>query len=128
MRPMQQHALTCSRRLSYFHGRVSLPQYGGIPLWLRENKQTVFRTNDTTWKYEMANFVSVVMKYVQPYLARSGGPIILAQIENEFDYAEDGKPGSIEYVKWCGQLAESYDSGLVWGMCQSHGISAVHNS
>jgi hypothetical protein len=26
-------------------------------------------------------FVSVVMRYVEPFLARNGGPIILAQIE-----------------------------------------------
>ena len=56
-------------------------QYGGIPLWLREDRRTVFRTNDTTWQYEMNVFTSVVMRYVQPFLARNGGPIILAQIE-----------------------------------------------
>ena len=25
-------------------------QYGGIPLWLRENKTTIYRTNDTQWE------------------------------------------------------------------------------
>ena len=99
--------------------------YGGIPLWLREDKETVFRTNNTQWesaqcthslhlpsftppapvsplhpsclmhppplpyvpslplatRYEMTVFVDLVMRMVQPLLARNGGPIILAQIE-----------------------------------------------
>lgn len=46
--------------------------YGGIPLWMREDKSIVYRTNDTKWEYEMTVFVNLIMKYVQPYLARNG--------------------------------------------------------
>ena len=56
--------------------------YGGLPLWLRDRTRH-FRTNDSAWESEMATFVSYITHYVEPYLARNGGPIILAQIENE---------------------------------------------
>ena len=39
---------------------------------------------------------------------------------------EGGDAGNAAYVQWCGKLAESYDSDLVWGMCQSHGNSQRH--
>ena len=28
-------------------------------------------------------------------------------------------PEQDAYIEWCGDLATSYDSGLVWGMCQT---------
>ena len=52
-------------------------------------------------------------------LARNGGPLILAQIENEYDIANHHTPADEAYVQWCGDLAQSYDSGLVWGMCST---------
>ena len=51
--------------------------YGGLPMWLRTGMK--FRTNDTAWEHEMETFVSYITKYVEPWLARNGGPIILAQ-------------------------------------------------
>ena len=47
-------------------------------MWLRTGM--AFRTNDTAWEHEMETFVSYIVKYVEPYLARNGGPIILAQV------------------------------------------------
>ncbi|KAK4590911.1 hypothetical protein RGQ29_021204 [Quercus rubra] len=48
-----------------------------------------------------------------------GGPIILSQIENEYGnimgpYGEAGK----ECVNWCAKLAESFNIGVAWIMCQ----------
>lgn len=68
--------------------------YGGIPLWLRENKSTIYRTNNTVWEYEMTVFTNVILKYINQHLARNGGPIILAQIENEYDNMEGNDPGN----------------------------------
>ncbi|KAL4018529.1 hypothetical protein IC575_022127 [Cucumis melo] len=49
-----------------------------------------------------------------------GGPIILAQIENEYGnvmtlaYGDAGK----EYINWCAHMAESLNIGVPWIMCQ----------
>ena len=95
----------------------------------------------------MTVFVDVVMRYVEPYLPRNGGNIILgelltpstslpqdptlpapltltsarcaAQIENEYANMEGNDPGNKAYIQWAGHLTESYDSGLVWGACQT---------
>ncbi|KAK3010126.1 hypothetical protein RJ639_009797 [Escallonia herrerae] len=53
--------------------------------------------------------------------ASQGGPIILAQIENEYGnimsaYGDAGKP----YIHWCGNFAESLDIGVPWVMCQQY--------
>ena len=92
---------------------------GGIPYWMRDYEGVHFRTNDTRWQSEMSTFFSLIMKLVNPWLARNGGPIILAQVENEYDNADSHSAGDEAYVKWCGELATSFDSGLVWGMCQT---------
>ncbi|KAL0866248.1 hypothetical protein Bca101_045366 [Brassica carinata] len=53
--------------------------------------------------------------------ASQGGPIILAQIENEYGnvmgpYGESGKA----YIKWCANMAQSLDVGVPWIMCQQN--------
>ena len=92
--------------------------YGGIPYWMRQYDDVAFRTNDTHWQYEMGTFFSVIMKLIEPWLARNGGPIILSQVENEYNLASHHTPADDAYVQWCADLATSFDSGLVWGMCQ----------
>nr|KYP63346.1 Beta-galactosidase [Cajanus cajan] len=95
--------------------------YGGFPVWLHNMPNMEFRTNNTAYMNEMQTFTTLIvekMKHANLF-ASQGGPIILAQIENEYGnimsaYGEDGK----EYVKWCAQLAESYKIGVPWIMCQ----------
>ena len=50
-----------------------------------------------------------------------GGPIIIAQIENEYgnimwEYGEAGKA----YINWCAQMAVSQNVGVPWIMCQQN--------
>jgi hypothetical protein len=59
----------------------------------------------------MASMMKAVLAYVEPYLARAGGPIILTQIENEYG-------GFNEYVEWCGNLTKELNSDTVWIMCK----------
>ena len=92
--------------------------FGGLPVWLRNGMH--FRTNDTQWEYEMETFVTYLLRYVEPFLARNGGPIILAQIENEYDNMEGDDAGNKEYVQWCGALTQKLDIGIPWVMCSSH--------
>ena len=44
---------------------------------------------------------------MEPYLARNGGPVILAQIENEYQ-------GSQSYVDWCGQITADLALDIPW--------------
>lgn len=39
-------------------------------------------------------------------------------MENEYDLADSHSPADDAYVQWCADLATSFDSGLVWGMCK----------
>ncbi|ETO22783.1 beta-galactosidase, partial [Reticulomyxa filosa] len=83
--------------------------------WLLHADGIVFRDNNQVWEEYMSTWMKEVANEVEPYLARHGGPIVLAQIENEYE-------GSEAYVEWCGQLAESLDLGIPWVMC--NGMSA----
>ena len=84
--------------------------YGGLPVWLRDIPGIKFRDYNQPWMDQMATFVKAIGEVAMPFLAKNGGPIILAQIENEYG-------GSQEYVDWCGQLAESLDFQVPWVMC-----------
>nr|GMC54665.1 beta-galactosidase 15-like [Ipomoea batatas] len=82
-----------------------------------------FRTNDQVFMREMQNFTTLIVEKVrkEKLFASQGGPIILAQIENEYGningpYGDDGK----EYINWCAKLANSFGIGVPWIMCQQH--------
>ena len=92
---------------------------GGLPLWLATDVAnfTCSRCDDTVWKTEMEGFVRAVADVMRPHLARVGGPIIMAQIENELHLSP-----SDPYVTWCGQLAAALDLDIPWVMC--NGASA----
>ncbi|KAM5586287.1 hypothetical protein ABKV19_005276, partial [Rosa sericea] len=95
--------------------------YGGFPVWLHNIPGIKLRTNNDIYKNEMQNFTTLIvdmMKY-ENLFASQGGPIILAQIENEYgnvmrSYGDEGK----KYIQWCADLAESYQIGVPWIMCQ----------
>eukprot|EP00037_Helgoeca_nana_P027214 m.310008 g.310008 ORF g.310008 m.310008 type:complete len:954 (-) comp27435_c0_seq3:149-3010(-) len=91
---------------------------GGLPLWLRDVENfTCSRCDDPVWETEMATFVRKIGSIVEPYLPHHGGPVVLAQIENELH----NPPGSA-YVEWCGELAASLGFDVPWVMC--NGASA----
>uniref|UniRef100_A0A151UDB1 beta-galactosidase n=1 Tax=Cajanus cajan TaxID=3821 RepID=A0A151UDB1_CAJCA len=71
--------------------------------------------------HEMKNFTTHIVDMMkrEKLFASQGGPIILAQIENEYgnvmgSYGQKGK----EYIQWCAKLAQSYQIGVPWVMCQ----------
>ena len=86
-------------------------------MWLRDVPGMAVRSSNTPWKDEMARFVTDIAKIVTPYLAKNGGPIIMAQIENEYGWKTD-----LAYVQWCGDLANSLGLDIPWVMC--NGLSA----
>ena len=96
--------------------------YGGLPVWLNNILGMKPRTHDSHWESEMERFVKDMVKVVEPHLARNGGPIILAQIENEYH----GKDP--EYLSWCGDLAKSLNIGIPWIMCNGESAPGTINA
>ncbi|KAL3698056.1 hypothetical protein R1sor_012132 [Riccia sorocarpa] len=95
--------------------------FGGFPVWLRDVPGIEFRTDNEPFKAEMEVFTKVIVELMKErsLFAWQGGPIIMAQIENEYGNIEAlyGAKGK-EYVKWCANMAESLGAGIPWIMCQ----------
>ncbi|KAG5243552.1 beta-galactosidase [Salix suchowensis] len=106
--------------------------YGGFPVWLHNIPDIKFRTNNEIFKNEMQTFTTKIVNMAKEakLFASQGGPIILAQIENEYGnvmgpYGEAGK----SYVQWCAQMAVAQNTGVPWIMCQqSDAPSSVINT
>lgn len=92
--------------------------YGGLPFWLRDVPGIQFRTLNAPWQREMARWTRFVADLLHPYFAPQGGPIILAQIENEYDLIRRtyGAAGQ-KYLAWASTFAESLQLGIPWVMC-----------
>ncbi len=95
--------------------------YGGLPSWLNQIPGMVIRSNNDAWKAQMRRFVLSIIDRVTPYLAKNGGPIILAQIENEYVQNDPA------YVDWCGSLVsnELASTELVWIMCNGRSANST---
>ncbi|GLT46303.1 hypothetical protein SLA2020_200660, partial [Shorea laevis] len=95
--------------------------YGGFPLWLHFIPGIQFRTDNEPFKTEMQRFTAKIvdmMKQENLY-ASQGGPIILSQIENEYEYVESSYGSAAKsYIKWAAGMAISLDTGVPWVMCQ----------
>ncbi|XP_047325140.1 beta-galactosidase 16-like [Impatiens glandulifera] len=94
--------------------------YGGLPIWLRDVPGIVFRSNNDPFKFYMQKFTTKIVNMMKSerLFASQGGPIILSQIENEYQniekaFVEDGRP----YVHWASQMAVSQHTGVPWMMC-----------
>ncbi|KAM5550059.1 beta-galactosidase 13 [Rosa sericea] len=95
--------------------------HGGLPYWLREVPQITFRSDNEPYKKHMEQYVTKIMKMMkdEKLFAPQGGPIILAQIENEYNqiqlaYRELGDT----YVQWAANLAVGQNIGVPWIMCK----------
>ena len=95
--------------------------YGGLPAWLNQVPNMSFRSHNAAWEDAMRRFVLNIVEYVNPYLAKNGGPIILAQIENEYN------GGDQEYVDWCGGLVNNELSAtqVPWIMCNGKAANST---
>ncbi|KAL2326177.1 hypothetical protein Fmac_025235 [Flemingia macrophylla] len=97
--------------------------YGGFAIWLHNMPGIELRTDNPIYKNEMQIFTTKIVSMAKEakLFASQGGPIILAQIENEYgnimvDYGDAGK----SYIKWCAQMALAQNIGVPWIMCQQH--------
>ncbi|CAN1192507.1 Beta-galactosidase 13 [Linum perenne] len=95
--------------------------HGGLPYWLREVPGIIFRCYNEPYMQHMGRFVTMIVQKLKDakLFAGQGGPIILAQIENEYNtvqlaYKELGD----KYVQWAGNFAEGLKIGVPWVMCK----------
>lgn len=88
--------------------------YGGIPVWVGNKPNMSMRAIGGPWTAAVEPWLHLLLQRVKPWFASAGGPIVLAQIENELNSALPG-PGD-PYVDWCGKFVRQWPS-LVWTMC-----------
>ncbi|KAJ8761476.1 hypothetical protein K2173_001609 [Erythroxylum novogranatense] len=95
--------------------------YGGFPMWLHFIPGIQFRTTNNIFKEEMKRFLSKIVNLMKEenLFASQGGPIILAQVENEYGYVEGayGIAGKL-YAKWVAETAVGLNTTVPWVMCQ----------
>ncbi|KDP32835.1 hypothetical protein JCGZ_12127 [Jatropha curcas] len=95
--------------------------YGGLPYWLHDIPGIVFRSDNDPFKHHMQRFVTKIvniMKYHRLY-ASQGGPIIISQIENEYQNVEAAfHENGPRYVNWAASMAVRLQTGVPWMMCK----------
>ncbi|KAG0486825.1 hypothetical protein HPP92_008920 [Vanilla planifolia] len=95
--------------------------FGGFPVWLKYVPGIQFRTDNEPFKTAMKNFTAKIVSLMksESLFEWQGGPIILAQIENEFGPLEwdQGQPAKT-YAAWAAQMAVGLDTGVPWIMCK----------
>ncbi|KAG8385614.1 hypothetical protein BUALT_Bualt03G0063400 [Buddleja alternifolia] len=94
--------------------------YGGFPVWLHFIPGIQFRTTNDLFKGEMERFLAKIVNLMKAenLFASQGGPIILAQVENEYGNVEwaYGVGGEL-YVKWAAETAVKLNTTVPWVMC-----------
>ncbi|KAK1289663.1 Beta-galactosidase 8 [Acorus calamus] len=95
--------------------------YGGFPVWLHFVPGIKLRTDNEPFKEEMQRFTAKIVSMMkqESLFASQGGPIILAQIENEYGNIDSAYgPAAKTYINWAASMATSLDTGVPWVMCQ----------
>ncbi|KAI4318678.1 hypothetical protein MLD38_032353 [Melastoma candidum] len=95
--------------------------HGGLPYWLREVPGIIFRSDNEPFKNHMKQYVEKVINMVkeQNLFASQGGPIILAQIENEYNHIQLAyRHLGDSYVQWAAHLAIDLNVNVPWIMCK----------
>ncbi|KAK1618342.1 hypothetical protein QYE76_023859 [Lolium multiflorum] len=97
--------------------------YGGLPAWLRDIPDMQFRLHNQPFEREMETFTKLIVNKMKDanMFAGQGGPIILAQIENEYGNIQSGLPdqqSATKYIHWCAEMANNQNVGVPWIMCQ----------
>ncbi|KAI5080533.1 hypothetical protein GOP47_0003716 [Adiantum capillus-veneris] len=110
----------------YFHLRIGPYacaewNYGGFPAWLHFLPGIRFRTDNPVFKGEMERITRKIVDILkqEKLFYWQGGPVILAQIENEYGniYKPYGPAGK-RYLHWTAQMAEGLNTQVPWVMCQ----------
>ncbi|KAK3420983.1 hypothetical protein EUGRSUZ_G01704 [Eucalyptus grandis] len=95
--------------------------FGGLPVWLKFVRGVSFRTDNEPFKLAMQKFTQKIVQMMKSeHLFHSqGGPIILSQIENEYEPERKafGAAGKA-YMNWAAKMAVGMGTGVPWVMCK----------
>ncbi|CAO2815605.1 unnamed protein product [Amaranthus hypochondriacus] len=95
---------------------------GGLPFWLRKESNITFRTENAIFMKLSEKWVTKIVSIMKEnkLFASQGGPIVLSQIENEYDHVRGAfKGGAAErYIHWAGRMALAQKTGVPWMMCE----------
>ncbi|GAV60295.1 Glyco_hydro_35 domain-containing protein/BetaGal_dom4_5 domain-containing protein [Cephalotus follicularis] len=95
--------------------------YGGFPFWLHDVPGIVYRSDNEPFKLYMRNFTTKIVNIMKSegLYASQGGPIILTQIENEYQNVEAAfQEKGPSYVRWAAKMAVDLQTGVPWVMCK----------
>ena len=92
--------------------------FGGLPWWLVSKEGLVSRTDNAPFMQAMGRFVRVLLEQIGDRQFTQGGPIILAQMENEYNnvsqrYGVDGQ----RYLAWTAELGRQAGLEVPLVMC-----------
>ncbi|KAF9587564.1 hypothetical protein IFM89_004022 [Coptis chinensis] len=93
--------------------------YRGYHMWFHNLLGIQIRTDNQVYKDEMETFTELIVDMCkkEKFFAPQGGPIILAQIENEYGNIDKSYgQASNNYIKWCAQMALNQNAGVPWVM------------
>ncbi|KAG6390520.1 hypothetical protein SASPL_148258 [Salvia splendens] len=94
---------------------------GGFPYWLKEIPDIIFRSYNEPFMFHMKKYSEMVIDLMkkEKLFADQGGPIIMAQIENEYNNAQLAyRENGVKYIKWAGDMAVGLYNGVLWIMCK----------
>ncbi|CAN6216503.1 unnamed protein product [Urochloa humidicola] len=95
--------------------------FGGFPVWLKYVPGISFRTDNGPFKAAMQGFVEKIVSMMKDegLFEWQGGPIILAQVENEYGPMESVMGGGAKpYADWAAKMAVATGAGVPWVMCK----------
>ncbi|KAF6984828.1 hypothetical protein CFC21_002778 [Triticum aestivum] len=98
-------------------------KYGGFPFWLHDVPNITFRTDNEPFKQHMQRFVTQIVNMMKKegLYYPQGGPIIISQIENEYQMVEPAfGSGGPRYVRWAAEMAVGLQTGVPWMMCKQN--------
>ncbi|XP_024017149.1 beta-galactosidase 1 [Morus notabilis] len=106
--------------------------FGGFPVWLKYVPGIVFRTDNQPFKAAMEKFTQKIVNMMKSenLFEPQGGPIILSQIENEYEIVENsfGDAGK-SYARWSANMAVGLKTEVPWVMCkQGDALDPIINS
>ena len=118
--------------------------YGGIPSWVplvhggeADGDKMNLRRPNQPWMEAMEVWVDASLQYLtnNNLFGYQGGPIILAQIENELGGEVDPETENIlpnqtlqDYADFCGKLANEKQSNVIWTMCNGLSSNSTINT
>lgn len=93
--------------------------YGGYPSWLRDEPGIVIRTENEPYQRRVRQYFRHLCAEVVPYLITHGGPVVLAQLENEYvNVAKRYGDGGARYLGWMADLGRELGLDVPIIMCE----------